>query len=249
MGDFTQSQKKYLRELFDEFQKTIHRKIEILEENLTRRITEVENQCEERLRVNETRIKELEKDKKQLTIEIENINRKQREKNLIIYGLKTEPERRQEVVRELIRDKLQIEIQHQDIDDVHMLGRTEGCPMLIQLSTSKLKRNALNKSKALKGTGIHISPDLTKEERSKRRILTQLVKEAKAKGIIAKIRGNKIISGDEEFTPQQFRDSINPDINPSMKVQQVGDTEEVRGNLVNKTLIVHRPKTRSTSQK
>ncbi|KAL3284919.1 hypothetical protein HHI36_019051 [Cryptolaemus montrouzieri] len=114
----------------------------------------------------------LESENEELKKRLEIVDRKTRKNNLVIYGLKTT---------------------ENAVSDVYKIGKTESCPVLLELLNRKLQQQILQNSYKLKGSNISLSPDYTPEERRARKILVVRMREAKEEGKSAYIRGNTLI--------------------------------------------------------
>lgn len=87
MGEFSQSQKRYLNELLTKLNVSINSRVEELEKNLNERFEELKSDTNEKIRILEGKVAELEHDNSLLRSEVSQIRRRQIKKNLVIHGL------------------------------------------------------------------------------------------------------------------------------------------------------------------
>lgn len=85
--------------------------------------------------------------------------RSQNKNNIILFGLKKKNDEIL-VCKELTR-LLDIRLEESDINDFFPLGRTENCPIKVELISYLKKRLIFKNTKKLKGTGVSITNDLT----------------------------------------------------------------------------------------
>lgn len=148
---------------------------------------------------------------------IDNLERKNRENNLIFYNI---PERDavvplQEHITSVLKGTLKISIEAQDICNVYRIGKNtkpgiSARPVLLKLGSYLKKKDILSNVKSLKGTGIGISEDLTEDERSKRKLIFDHYKAAKLKSYSAKLYNNRVVINGIELKYEDLKDSRSP---------------------------------------
>lgn len=171
-------------------------------------------------------IKHITEEYTELKKRAENIERKLKKNNLIIYGLKeNQQEDILEKVGDLFRTKLSVEINTDVIRDSYRIGNfddTKTRAILVEFLNNKTKSEVLLNAFRLKGSGIAISPDLTQTDYLRRKFLLSQVKIEKANGHTAKIKGKCLILDDVSYS---YEDLIKKQQQQSITTQQ---TEETR---------------------
>lgn len=181
--------------------------------SLSEKIEKVEQSTQSLYRAAQTEIKivkeevhELQEENKRLKTELEKLDRKKRQNNLVIYGINQGTDETQisliENILEISRHKLEIELKESDINDIFRLGKKPGPkrPVLISLISHIKRQEILRKVKKLKNSGYFITEDLSESDLKERKILTEGLKEARDKNKKASIKGNKLIVEGEEYT-------------------------------------------------
>lgn len=125
------------------------------------------------------------------------MERKQKQNNLIIFGL---PEKPGEVLTEsivnFVDQHLGIELKTQDINNTYRIttkGTSKGhSPLVLELTTFLKKREIMQQKTRLKGTHIVLSDDLPKKDRIERKLLYDQYTSARRKGYPARLLHNKV---------------------------------------------------------
>ncbi|KAL3271937.1 hypothetical protein HHI36_022407 [Cryptolaemus montrouzieri] len=115
------------------------------------------------------------------------------------YWSTSNKESPEETVVDLFRNVLHVTVESRDLRDVHTLGNEEKSPILVELTSLKQKTKILKNAHKLKGSGLYISYDLIPEERQKLQTLSKYMREAKAKGKKAQIRGRYLIINGKNY--------------------------------------------------
>lgn len=127
-----------------------------------------------------------------------------RKRNILVFRIaETDNESLEQVVLQLLNNKLKINITINDIDNFYRIGNKDpnkARPILIKFTRELTIREVFRNVKKLKGTGISIALDLTQEKRADNKILYQFFKIAKEKQFSAKIIKNKLIINKDEYT-------------------------------------------------
>jgi hypothetical protein len=140
-------------------------------------ITDIKNQITTQMlaKLNESydkvekMMKYMREKEKQLEIKCLNYEKFRRRKNLIIKGLtecETNSSDLERSVLELINNELQIKLSESDIDIVCRLGFKKtnfDRPIILKLTSEKIRNEIFKKKYKLKGSNIFIDPDLPKE--------------------------------------------------------------------------------------
>lgn len=134
--------------------------------------------------------------------QIQRLEKKEREKNIVIKGLKeTENEEKTgEIVEEMLKKDLNLsDIRIRKVERIgaKISGRTR--PIIIALENKEDKLTILKCKKKLKGTTIYLDDDLTREERERKKKLLRIVWEERKKNKNAYLRGDRIVVEGEMF--------------------------------------------------
>lgn len=160
--------------------------------------------------------KHLIEENKQLIGRLNNIERKTKKFNIVIYGLnEKQPENTLEEVFDLIQNKFSLHPSKTEIRDAFRLGHYEENktrPILVEFVTNSLRTAIFEKSPSLKGTGIAVSADYIQEDYLKRKFLTSQLKIVRAQGRTAQLKGHKLIIDNIPYTYEEIKlqnDQIN----------------------------------------
>ncbi|KAG5879599.1 hypothetical protein JTB14_025246 [Gonioctena quinquepunctata] len=137
------------------------------------------------------RLNKLEKENKLIQERTENLERKIKENNIVIFGLK------QNITIDFISRELEIlvgiEVQAADLNNFYTLGKTESCPIKIELIYFLKKKEILRNTRKLKGTSISIANDMTFKQREDSKILRKHLNLARQDNIVnCFIKNNKL---------------------------------------------------------
>ncbi|KAL3288763.1 hypothetical protein HHI36_003198 [Cryptolaemus montrouzieri] len=194
MGEFSDKQKKYLKDLLGDLNSSLNNKIQQLETSITAKLEDVRSEFEEKVRIYEGRIKELEHINGKLRKELNFIDKKQRKHKLVVHGLDPEVGNIEEKVIDIARNSLQ--------------GKK---PVIVELISYRKKCQILKGANKLKGTSIFLSPDLSPEERAQHKMLVNHMNEARNRGGQAKIQGRTLIIEGQTITIQQLEEQKTAD--------------------------------------
>ncbi|UYV61779.1 hypothetical protein LAZ67_1006501 [Cordylochernes scorpioides] len=127
---------------------------------------------------------------------IEFLEMKNREKNLVFYGIEgsgTETSNESYVkIKRLIKDNMQIS-EEIDVSKCWRLSKRDKAPILVEVSEHSERMKILKNSFKLKDINVFVNKDYSPSIREQRRILIYKRKELLNKGINAKLRDNKLI--------------------------------------------------------
>lgn len=115
-------------------------------------------------------------------------------KNIVIFGLDSSGsyEQLDTKVMEFFVNKLELPLSSTDVDYIRRLGRSDppnNPPVLVALTTRRMKKLIFGKAKLLSGSGISIGNDYSKETLAHRKPLVPLQKKLKEKGYQATLKG------------------------------------------------------------
>ena len=188
----------------------------------------------------EDKLKVLERQHKKLDLRSLEHERRIRKNNILIFGLKTQLEHESILasVLKLLKDKLDVELSESDINNIYSISNNNpNKPPSIKVEfISFLKKLTVIKNcYKLKNTNIFIAQDLCVEDREERKILVEQLRLARTKGLNAKIRGNKLLVNDEEYSATDLQAMNNEDeqekIAESTQSNSAPPTPSARRNL------------------
>ncbi|XP_063376834.1 uncharacterized protein LOC134664177 [Cydia fagiglandana] len=139
---------------------------------------------------------------------IENLERRLRQRNIILFGL-TENERSyfdlEKNVLQFINNTMRVQCYEIDIEAVRRIGKkgNKTRPVIITFTTLSRKIQVLWKKKNLEGTNWHIKEDFTEKVLEKRKGLQEEAKQEREKGNKVIIRQDKLIILKNKDNPSQ----------------------------------------------
>lgn len=204
--------------------------IERVFEEIVRTRNELKNQIqasEARLRLDfeslRKKVSFLERENTELRRKIELQDRNSRKNNLIVFGLENLTEEIPDTVCKEITKLLGINLTLADINNIFPLGRSNKCPIKIELISQLKKTLILQNSKKLKGTSVRIVQDLTELQREENKILRRHLKKAKETVTnSAYIKQNKLIVNNIVYTVE--------DLEPKDEEEEIENTYNHRTN-------------------
>lgn len=206
MQDFSEEQKKFLKNLFANLNTTINEKTSEIRKELKEQIAELKREALFTASEFERKIKELEIKNREQHQNIIFLERKVRKNNVVIYGINTDEPDLVTRVLEIIK-KLDINIGASDLNDVYFVKKQKDKPnpVIVEFLSYQKKILVLKNAFKLKGKNIYISRDQCYEDREKNKILLYHQKQARAKGESAYIRGEKLFIGNEPYTIEELK--------------------------------------------
>lgn len=132
------------------------------------------------------------------------LERKVKKNNLIVFGLKPDQENFIKDIIAKINSMLEVNIVEADLNNIYSVGKSAAPPIILEFVSFLKKLQVLKEVKKLKGTGISISNDLSKEDREEQKVLSSHLKTAKEQYPNAKIRGHKLIIGENIYTAKDL---------------------------------------------
>lgn len=152
----------------------------------------------------ETEVNNLKGENQALKTELLTYQKRIRENNLLIFGIKEDTSVNiVSLVTDFIQKTLQVPLSVGEINDVFRIGNeTEGKtrPILLQLVTQIKKKEIFGGVQKLKNTGIYLAHDLTKFEREKQRLLYRHFKAARSSKYSAKLTRGRLYINDKSYT-------------------------------------------------
>ncbi|KAL3282335.1 hypothetical protein HHI36_005522 [Cryptolaemus montrouzieri] len=236
MGEFSDKQKKYLKDLLGDLNSSLNNKIHQLETSITAKLEDVRSEFEEKVRIYEGRIKELEHINGKLRKELNFIDKKQKKNKLVVHGLDPEVGNIEEKVIDIARNSLQVELNSSDINDIYKVGKGAKKPVIVELISYRKKCQILKGANKLKGTSIFLSPDLSPEERAQHKMLVNHMNEARNRGKQAKIQGKTLIIEGQTITIQQLEKQKTADEPKNFSENLIHPGNKGRGPVTRSTL-------------
>ncbi|UYV62060.1 hypothetical protein LAZ67_1007701 [Cordylochernes scorpioides] len=158
-------------------------------ENINQRLQKLE----ESSAVTKTALSQNSKKIKDLEDQLEYLDAKRRERNLIFYGIEQDNnEDCRERIRKVIEEYMQT-TEKINITRCHRLSRKPGAPILIEVPEQNDRSTLFKAAFNLRGTKISLSKDYSMKMREQRRVLNVKRRELVEKGTLAKLRDNKLI--------------------------------------------------------
>ena len=207
MTDFSDVQKDYLNQLFAKLQSTLDGKITETKEELKEQIREVKDEINFVKYKYENKILDLEQENRILKSNLIQIERRVRKNNIIIFGIEEIQQNIIEDVAKILTELLNIEISSADINDAYTIGKSKnknGKPIIVEFISYQKKISVLKEAKTLKGNKIFIAHDQCPEDQTTRKTLYKHLKDARAKGQQAYIKGNRLIIDSEAYTVENL---------------------------------------------
>lgn len=157
---------------------------------------------------------------------IENLERKSKENNIIIFGLNTEPgEITVDYIRKEIKKLVDVNIAESDLNNFYPLGKTNNPPIKIELTSFLKKATILKNARKLRGTRISIASDLTIKQRHENNILRKHLNLAKGnKENNCYIRGNRLHVDGKIYTAEELENQEETGNNITEKPQSAPGT-------------------------
>lgn len=154
---------------------------------------ELKKELEKYKRESEERDKEREQENEELRREIalikrreEERDRRERKRNIIIRGVKNSEEEAKQVAVEIVR-KLGEECKDVKVREALYIGREDRKVILVEMEKLDDKRKMMRNKSKLRGSGIFVDDDLTKEEREMQKSIREWSEQERRKG--KKVKG------------------------------------------------------------
>ncbi|UYV67384.1 hypothetical protein LAZ67_5000438 [Cordylochernes scorpioides] len=173
-------------------------------ENINQRL----QQLEESSAVTKVALSQNSKKIKDLEDQLEYLDAKSRERNLIFYGIEQDNnEDCRERIRKVIEENMQTK-EKINITRCHRLSRKPGAPILIEVPEQNDRSTLFKAAFNLRGTKISLSKDYSMKTREQRRVLNVKRKELVERGTLAKLRDNKLIINDIAYKQAVRKQSL-----------------------------------------
>ncbi|UYV83647.1 hypothetical protein LAZ67_23001880 [Cordylochernes scorpioides] len=173
-------------------------------ENINQRL----QQLEESSAVTKVALSQNSKKIKDFEDQLEYLDAKSRERNLIFYGIEQDNnEDCRERIRKVIEENMQTK-EKINITRCHRLSRKPGAPILIEVPEQNDRSTLFKAAFNLRGTKISLSKDYSMKTREQRRVLNVKRKELVERGTLAKLRDNKLIINDIAYKQADRKQSL-----------------------------------------
>lgn len=203
MQDFSQEQKEFIENLFSKLNTNINEKSSEIREELKKQINDLKADVISTTNNLEKKIIELEAENKTLKQNVIHLERRVRKNNLIIFGISVEEPNLTTSVLKIFND-IGVTIEVGDLNDVYRITTTNSNPVVVEFISYQQKLLVLKNVHKLKGKNIFVAKDLSIEDRKKNKILLHHQKQARAKGELAYIKGEKLYIGNQPYTINQL---------------------------------------------
>ncbi|UYV60791.1 hypothetical protein LAZ67_1002346 [Cordylochernes scorpioides] len=173
-------------------------------ENINQRL----QQLEESSAVTKAALSQNSKKIKDLEDQLEHLDAKSRERNLIFYGIEQDNnEDCRERIRKVIEENMQT-TEKINITRCHRLSRKPGAPILIEVPEQNDRLTLFKAALNLRGTKISLSKDYSMKMREQRRVLNVKRRELVEKGTLAKLRDDKLLINGIAYKEMLTKDDI-----------------------------------------
>lgn len=171
-------------------------KIEASETKLLSRIKELNK-----------KVNELEEENNILRNKVEFLEKAEKRKNIVLFGLEAPPEALSpRFLCEEFHRLLDLEIHPNDISNSYHFGHPNSKAIKVELVSQEVKKSILQKCKKLKGTKITIAHDLTKKQRENNKLLRQHLAIARKNKQNSFIRGEKLFINNTSYTLEELKE-------------------------------------------
>ncbi|UYV79102.1 hypothetical protein LAZ67_17001132 [Cordylochernes scorpioides] len=179
-------------------------------ENINQRL----QQLEESSAVTKAALSQNSKKIKDLEDQLEHLDAKSRERNLIFYGIEQDNnEDCRERIRKVIEENMQT-TEKINITRCHRLSRKPGAPILIEVPEQNDRLTLFKAALNLRGTKISLSKDYSMKMREQRRVLNVKRRELVEKGTLAKLRDDKFLINGIAYKPPALATHVSHLIQP-----------------------------------
>lgn len=157
-------------------------------------------------------VKDLQNKFNKLESKIITLERKVRKNNIVIFGLGVENnECLVENAINKLNSLLETTFTEADINNIYKIGKKD--TLIVEFLSFLKKKQVFKNIKKSEGTSIYVANDLCEEDQINRKILSQNLREAKAKHLNAYIKKNTLFVNDEPFNANQLTSILNENNN------------------------------------
>ncbi|CAG9814759.1 unnamed protein product [Phaedon cochleariae] len=181
----------------DELKAFIAQQNQILKDSLTTQI----NDLKELVSKSAGKVKQLEQEIEYLKTENKKLERDSKANNILVFNSDYRGGNLLNYTLELLNTNLDLNLTDADVDNIYTIGNSEeNKPIVLKFVRFITKLEVLKNSRKLKGKNLSIVEDLSKEERSERKILVNHLREARRNNKKAHIFRNKLYIDSKGFT-------------------------------------------------
>ncbi|CAB0035832.1 unnamed protein product [Trichogramma brassicae] len=138
--------------------------------------------------------------------ELNNIQAKEKKNNIIVFNAEDTKQFNNQIKEKTLEllTTCEVNIKDSDIVNISRLGKSQNKrPLRIELTDSKFKKELFSKSDNFRKRGIYLSNDLTIMQQKDRKKLVEAKKELQSLNISAKIRNERVIVDEKEYSLAQ----------------------------------------------
>lgn len=151
-----------------------------------------------------TKIQRLEQEVTALESRCVYLERRTRKNNIVVFGLDVNKDNLLEETLEILNRHLGINLSTSDINNIYTVGAADKPPVIVEFISFIKKVFVFKNVSKLKGTGLSIGHDMSKEDREQHKILRRHQKLASEQKLKAIIRGGKLLIGNDTYTVQEL---------------------------------------------
>lgn len=227
--------------------------VERLEHKLDSCVIEIKL-LKDKVKVVEDENKQLLNVTRKLEEQVDRLENQSRRNNIVVYGVQEVEEenwnKTENILINLIKEKLKINLQEQSIERAHRLGKikTGKRPIIAKFSSFKVKEEIIRNAKMLKNTGLAVSEDFSRRVKEERNNLKPLLNIAKQQGCRAFLSYNKLSIDGKKFNHEEACNLLN--VNGEEQTTAVPENEDISKDIaeghqtgaIRKKLPMERPK-------
>lgn len=178
--------------------------------DLTKRLSETENNILTQLGSAVERISNLERKNSDLEKELHRLDKTVRKNNLLLFGLEFPSDilknRLLELALSTLNSHLELQLTANEISDIYTLGKSPKAPVKIEFVSFLTKLSVLNNAKKLVGSKIFLDRDRTSLEREEKRILVKHLQQFKKQGKSAYIKGDQLYVNNHAYSANDLNE-------------------------------------------
>lgn len=133
------------------------------------------------------------------------LERKLRRNNIIVFGLNFSTDNLVEETLNILNTHLKTSFVVADINNIRKIGKGQRQTVILEFVSFLKKSQVFKNIRNLKGTSIAIANDLCVEDRENNKVLVRYLKKAKAEGIRAQIRGDRLEIDGKTYTVTELK--------------------------------------------
>lgn len=204
MTEFSESQKEFMKELFDKLNTSLNEKTAEIRNEFTQQIENIKKEIHSVVTSCQEKNRELENKNKELQQRVIHLERRTRKNNLVLFGIKQDTELNllQSVI-EIFRSPLEVNVEESDLSHVYRINNKN--IVVVEFISYQKKLLVFDNARKLKGTGISISTDQCLEDREQHKLLLKHREIARGKGQTAYIKTGKLYISNKPYTAEELK--------------------------------------------